>query len=198
MSVPAGSLPTTGSTPAAASWALGCHPLSEVTFAFCRLHGRPTGSSTAGAVLDWLIFLAVWAMYWLFPPSFPPPIYLGWRLFCLLSIPAFDRGSYRLCVPLQHPWLTFCGSYSATCLPMPCLTTPLEVALLWPLPKCNSFRSQFVLKDSLCNVHRVHHKIIALQIGKWLTLKLFDRFFIHDILLLNISTHTIPKELILS
>lgn len=59
MSVPPGSLPTTSSTPAAAFWALDCHPPSEVTFVFfCKLRGCPTGSSTAGAVLNWLIFLA--------------------------------------------------------------------------------------------------------------------------------------------
>lgn len=125
---PPSSLPTTGSMPAAASWVLDCHPPSEVTFAIFReLHGCPTDSNTTGAVPNWLIFLAAWAMCWLLCFS---PTYLGWRPSWLLLIPAFDGGSYRHCVPLRHPPLTFCGSYSAACLPMPSQITSVKVALL--------------------------------------------------------------------
>jgi len=86
-SVHPGSLPTTGSTPAAASWTPGCHPPSEVML---PLHRCPTGSRTAAAVLNWLVFPAAWAMCWLFCVS---PTYLGWRLSWLLLIPTFDRGT---------------------------------------------------------------------------------------------------------
>lgn len=64
---PPGSLPTAGSTTAAASWVLDYHPSSEVTFAvLCKLHGCPTSSSTTWTVLNWLIFLAARAMCSLF------------------------------------------------------------------------------------------------------------------------------------
>lgn len=125
---PPGSLPTAGSTTAAASWVLDYHPSSEVTFGvFCKLHGCPISSSTTQTVLNWLIFLAARAMCSLFCFS---ATYLGWRLSWLLLIPAFDGGSYRQYVPLKHPWLTFCGSYSAARLPVPSRITSLEVALL--------------------------------------------------------------------
>lgn len=52
---------------------------------------------------------------WLFCFS---PTYLGWRLSWLLLIPAFDGGSYRQYVPLQHPQPTYCGSCSTALLPV--------------------------------------------------------------------------------
>lgn len=96
---------------------LDCHPPSEVMLSFLwEPCGCPSGSSTAGAMLNWLIFLAAQAMCWLFRFF---PTYLGWRLSWLLLIPAFGGGSYGQYVPLQHPWLTFCGSCSAARFPLP-------------------------------------------------------------------------------
>lgn len=102
MSVFPGSLPTTDSMPAAPSWTLGFPPSlrGNICF-FCELHGCPTGRSTTGGVLNWLIFLAYQVMCWILVCF--SPTYLGRRLSWLPSIPAVDRGSYWQHVPLQHP-----------------------------------------------------------------------------------------------
>lgn len=70
---------------------------------------------------------------WLFCFS---PTYLGWRLSWLLLIPAFDGGSYRQYVPLQHPQPTYCGSCSTALLPV------ILGKLLWKFPCSNHCQSR--------------------------------------------------------
>lgn len=57
--------------------------------------------------------------------------------------------------------LLFCCS-----LPLAFSVTPLEAALLQPLPEYNSLTSQFILEYCLCHIYHVHHKIIAVLMGK--------------------------------